>query len=73
MNEYLSKREAVFALLALVLLLLLIFPGYELGNRVEPFVLGLPFSLFWVVAGVGLAAVLVIVFYVTEPHLGREE
>lgn len=32
-------------------LVMLVWPGYEaLGNRVHPYVLGMPFALFWYVA-----------------------
>jgi len=31
-------------------LALLIFPIYSFGNRVDPFIFGIPFSLFWIIA-----------------------
>lgn len=36
-------------------------------NRVEPFVLGLPFLLFWIVLWVVLTAVCMGVVYLTDP------
>ena len=32
------------------MVLVMIFPIYGLANRVEPMILGMPFSLFWIVA-----------------------
>ena len=51
-------------LLGIVLLALAasIWPGYLLGDRIEPFLFGLPFSLVWLVfciAGVFVALLLV--------------
>lgn len=49
---------------ALVCLAALTWPGYAwLGNRIEPFVLGLPFSLAWNVFWVGLTFVVLAVFH----------
>lgn len=43
-----SVRNVLFALFCAVCLLALVWPGYPLvGNRIQPLVLGLPFSLFW--------------------------
>lgn len=36
-------------------------------NRVEPYVAGLPFLLFWIVAWVALTAVCMTVVYRTDP------
>ncbi len=52
MNEDpVRERKALgfVAVLGIVCLLALMFPFYSLGNRVEPFVLSLPFSMFWIV------------------------
>ena len=45
-----SRRHKL--LLAVVLLALAgsVWPGYLLGDRIEPYILGLPFSLVWLVA-----------------------
>ena len=47
-----STRNAskAFAIFTAVMVLVMIFPIYGLANRVEPMVLGMPFSLFWIVA-----------------------
>ncbi len=44
-----NKIDFYFLLFSLVVLLLLIFPLYSIGNRVEPFLFGLPFSLGWII------------------------
>jgi hypothetical protein len=38
------------------------------ANRVEPFVLGLPFLLFWIVLWVVLTAVCMSIVYRTDPR-----
>lgn len=65
-------RHLLFGLYSLACLLAMTWPGYAwLGNRIEPYVLGLPFSLAWVVGWV-LATFLVLLLYsATEPQ--REE
>jgi hypothetical protein len=48
----------------------MIFPIFGIGNRVEPFVLGLPFSMFWVVFWIAVEFLGLVAFFVYE-H-GRE-
>jgi hypothetical protein len=45
-----DKINLYFFLFSLFILALLIFPIYSIGNRVETFILGMPFSLFWIIA-----------------------
>ena len=44
-----DKINLYFFLFSLFILALLIFPIYSIGNRVDPFILGMPFSLFWII------------------------
>lgn len=44
------------------------FGGIFFANRVEPYVLGLPFILFWITAWVVLTAVIMGVIYVFDPE-----
>jgi len=45
----------------------LVWPGYAwFGNRIEPFVLGLPFSLAWVVGWVVLTFGVLVVYHLTD-------
>lgn len=41
--------------------------GITFANRVEPFVLGLPFILFWIVMWVVLTSVIMAVVYRLDP------
>jgi hypothetical protein len=41
--------------------------GIAFANRVEPFVLGLPFILFWIVAWVIATSVIMAVVYRMDP------
>ena len=52
------------ALYAAVCLAALTWPGFAMfGNRIEPYVLGLPFSLAWNVGWVALTCVVLAVFH----------
>ncbi|MBY0121739.1 DUF3311 domain-containing protein [Bacillus sp. S/N-304-OC-R1] len=42
--------------------------GVPLTNRIEPFVLGLPFSMFWIVLCVVLSSLTVLVMYKFDKH-----
>jgi len=66
-------RNALFAAYVVTCVLMVCWPGYAwLGNSVEPFVLGLPFSLAWVVAWV-LATFLVLVVYDLSGERSRDD
>lgn len=41
--------------------------GITFANRVEPFVLGLPFILFWIVMWVVLTSIIMAVVYRLDP------
>ena len=45
-----DKINFYFFLFSIFILALLIFPIYSFGNRVDPFIFGIPFSLFWIIA-----------------------
>jgi hypothetical protein len=42
--------------------------GIPFVNRVTPFVLGLPFILFWIVLWVVITSVIMFVIYSTDPR-----
>ena len=46
--------------------------GIFFANRVEPYVIGLPFILFWIVAWVVLTSVLMTVIYMLDPANRKE-
>jgi hypothetical protein len=63
-----STRDAskAFAVFTAFMVLVMIFPIYGLANRVEPMVLGLPFSLFWIVAWIAVEFVGLLCFIAYE-------
>ena len=44
------------------ILFLLIFPIYNFGNKVDPFIFGMPFSLFWIIACILIQFVGILLF-----------
>lgn len=58
-----SRGDTRVAVVGVVLLLALTFPGYALANRVDPILLGMPFSMFWIVLWVVIGAVALLVVY----------
>lgn len=60
------KALKAVALLGLLCLLAMVFPIYSVANRVEPFVLGMPFSMFWIVLWIGVEFVGMIAAYLWE-------
>ncbi|UEM06072.1 hypothetical protein JL101_011755 [Skermanella rosea] len=63
-----SRRDASkpFAIFTLIMLLVMIFPVYGFANSVEPMILGLPFSLFWIIAWIGVEFVGLVCFIAYE-------
>ena len=55
-----------FVLFIIAIALVMIFPIYGLGNRVEPYVLGVPFSMFWVIFWIGVEFFGLIAFFLVE-------
>ncbi len=55
--------EKAYAVFAVFILLVMMFPLYGLGNSAQPIVIGLPFSLFWVVFWIGVEFVGLIAFF----------
>ena len=47
--------------------------GIIFANRVEPFVLGMPFILFWAVASVVLTSLIMAVVYLLDPANREDE
>ena len=45
-----DKINFYFFVFSILILVLLIFPIYSVGNRVDPFIFGIPFSLFWIIS-----------------------
>jgi hypothetical protein len=47
--------------------------GIFFANRVEPFVLGMPFILFWIVLWVVLTSVIMVIVYHLDPANKEDE
>lgn len=47
--------------------------GISFANRVEPFVLGMPFILFWIVLWVVLTSVIMAIIYGLDPANKEDE
>ena len=61
-------RHLLFGLYVLLCLGAMTWPGYAwFGNSIEPYVLGLPFSLVWVVGWVLLTFVVLTAYHYTGP------
>jgi hypothetical protein len=59
-------RHGLFAIYVVVCLTMICWPGYAwLGNSIDPYVLGLPFSLAWVVGWVLMTFLTLVVFHLT--------
>lgn len=52
-----------FVVFTIAMAVVMVFPVFALGNRVEPFVLGLPFSMAWVIFWIGVEFIGLIVFF----------
>jgi hypothetical protein len=64
-----SARDLLFALYVIVCASALTWPVYDLlGNRVEPFVFGLPFTMAWNVAWVLASFVVLALYHSTRPR-----
>ena len=63
-----ARRRATRGVIifTVLLALVMIFPIFAIGNRVEPYVLGLPFSMFWVVFWIAVEFVGLVAFFVYE-------
>ena len=59
-------RNILFGCYVVICALAVTWPGYALvGNRVEPFILGLPFVFAWTILWVGLTFVVLVLYHVT--------
>ncbi len=63
--------KSLYALGAIPFVAILV--GILFANRVEPFVLGMPFILFWIVLWVVLTSVIMFVIYKLDPVNRRSE
>ncbi len=63
-SRRLGLRNLLFALYVLCCVGALTWPGYDwLGNRIEPLVWGVPFSLAWIMGWVGLTFLVLVIYH----------
>ncbi len=63
-----TPRNILFGLYAAICLASQTWPTYDLlGNGIEPYVLGVPQSLAWIVGWVMLTFLVMVAYYVTDP------
>ncbi|GGF26924.1 hypothetical protein GCM10010954_27470 [Halobacillus andaensis] len=68
-----QKFVKIYSLSLLVPFLLMVYPLFSLGNRATPFVLGLPFSIFWVIFWIIITFIIVLFLYRIDPDKDEEE
>ncbi|WNS74999.1 DUF3311 domain-containing protein [Bacillus sp. DTU_2020_1000418_1_SI_GHA_SEK_038] len=70
-----SKRtfNTLYIAIGIIPFLMLVFPGFELGNRATPIIMGLPFSFFWVLLWIVITFVALIILYRLDPEKDEEE
>jgi hypothetical protein len=66
-----SKPEKVVAILSVVAFLATVWPIYPVFDRIEPMVLGMPFSLFYLVAIIFAVFAMMLGLYLWEDRTGR--
>ena len=67
-----KKFTTIYCISLVIPLLLLIFPMFSIGNRSTPFILGLPFSIFWVISWIIVTFLIVLVMYQLDPDKDEE-
>ncbi|TMU85088.1 DUF3311 domain-containing protein [Bacillus sp. BHET2] len=68
-----SKFTKIYCLSLILPFLLLVFPLFSLGNRATPMVMGMPFSVFWVIFWIIITFLIVLVLYRIDPDKDEEE
>ncbi|MDA8353982.1 MAG: hypothetical protein M0Z65_12585 [Firmicutes bacterium] len=62
-----------YAGVMMILFLPVLFPLFILGNRVHPFVAGLPFNFFWVIFWILAVFLALLIFYRLDPDKEERE
>lgn len=63
-----KKFQTVYFTTIIVLFLTVLFPVFQLGNKAEPIVFGLPFSFFWVVLWIVITFLIILGLYFRDPE-----
>ncbi|WP_174614584.1 DUF3311 domain-containing protein [Virgibacillus ihumii] len=67
------KFEIIYFVAVTLTLLPVIFPVFEIANRAEPIILGLPFGFFWVILWIVIAFITVTILYAFDPNKDEQE
>lgn len=70
-NGRAPRRHKVLLGVVLLALLASIWPGYLPGARIEPYVLGLPFSLVWLVGAILAVFIALLLTFRADMREGR--
>jgi hypothetical protein len=68
-----SKFTKIYCLSLILPFLLLIFPLFLIGNRATPIIMGMPFSVFWVILWIIITFLIVLILYRIDPDKDEEE
>ncbi|MGM0852867.1 MAG: DUF3311 domain-containing protein [Bacillota bacterium] len=68
-----SAFTKIYCLSLIFPFLLLIFPLFSIGNRATPIIMGMPFSVFWVILWIIITFLIVLVLYRIDPDKDEEE
>jgi cytochrome c biogenesis factor len=63
-----ERFRKIFIIVMVLVFLPTIFPIFAVANRVEPIILGVPFSFFWVVMWIVIAFAALLVLYFVDPE-----
>ncbi len=63
------RVNRAFVVFVVAMVAVMVFPLFAIGNRIEPMVLGLPFSMVWVVGWILVEFVVLVGFFFYE-HSG---
>lgn len=67
-----KRFQTVYFTTIIVLFLTVLFPVFQLGNKVYPIAFGLPFSFFWVVMWIVITFIVVLGLYFLDPDKKEE-
>jgi len=70
-EQSVRRAPRAFVVFVVAMMAVMVFPLFAIGNRVEPMVLGLPFSMAWVVGWIMVEFVVLVAFYRYEHGGGR--
>ena len=68
-----SMFTKIYCLSLILPFLLLIFPLFSIGNRATPIIMGMPFSIFWVILWIIITFLIVLILYRIDPDKDEEE